>query len=135
MNAGLVAAVAAAGGVGAALRHLVDTLVARRLRHAGATYPAGVLLINLSGSLVLGVVVGLAAGSVGSSPPHSAAVAVLGTGLLGGYTTFSTAVLDVVVLLEAGRCRAALLHGPGMVLLGVGLAALGWWAGAALSPR
>lgn len=135
MSAGLVAAVAAAGGTGAALRHLVDTLVARRLRRDGATYPAGVLLINLSGSLLLGVVVGLAAGSVGSPPPHDAAVAVLGTGLLGGYTTFSTAMLDVVTLLGAGRRRAALLHGPGMVLLGVGLAALGWWAGAALSPR
>ena len=74
----LFLAAALAGGVGAVLRYLVDVGVARL---AGRRFPWGILIVNLTGSFALGVVT--------TALPETAFV--LGAGLLGGYTTFSTA--------------------------------------------
>lgn len=83
--------VAAAGGIGAALRHLVDLLVPARAR-----LPWALLLINTTGSFCLGALV-----SVGAEPGWHT---VVGTGLLGGYTTFSSASLDAAVRwVDGGR--------------------------------
>lgn len=115
MNALLVAlGIAVAGGAGAATRHLVDTSVPDRLR---ARFPWGIMIINLSGSFVLGIVTGL-------SLDHAVA-SVIATGFLGGYTTFSTASLDSARLLLARRYGAALWNGPGMLLLSVALSITG----------
>lgn len=113
--------VAVGGGVGAALRFLLDGLVKARVRR----FPLGTLVINVSGSLVLGVLTGL--GQAGTLPLP--AVAVLGTGMMGGYTTFSTASVETVQLLRSGKTRLAVLNGLGMLVVSVGAAALGLWIG------
>ncbi|ROS53990.1 MULTISPECIES: fluoride efflux transporter CrcB [unclassified Frigoribacterium] len=118
----LVVAVAVAGGVGAATRFVVDGLVKDRL---GSAYPWGTTVINVSGSFALGLLTGLALQAV-VTPEWKA---VLGTGLLGGYTTFSTASVETVRLLAAGRRGAAIANGLGMLVACVGVASLGLWLG------
>lgn len=118
----LVVAVAVAGGVGAATRFVVDGLVKDRL---GSAYPWGTTVINVSGSFALGLLTGLALQAVVASEWK----AVLGTGLLGGYTTFSTASVETVRLLAAGRRGAAVANGLGMLVACVGVASLGLWLG------
>ncbi|MBS1697110.1 MAG: CrcB family protein [Actinobacteria bacterium] len=120
MNPLLFAAAALAGGIGAGLRYLVDVGVARLL---GTRYPWGVLVINLTGSFVLGLITG----------GFPAAAFVVGAGLLGGYTTFSTAMLDTVALWRDGSSRAAAFNAAGMLLLGVLAAVAGLALGAALA--
>jgi len=118
--------VAVGGGAGAALRFVLDGLAKGRVvgsRFAG--FPVGTLLINVSGSLVLGVLTGL--GQAGTIPAST--VAVLGTGMMGGYTTFSTASVETVQLLRSGKTRLAVLNGLGMLVVSVGAAALGLWIG------
>ncbi|WP_420362374.1 fluoride efflux transporter CrcB [Curtobacterium aetherium] len=109
--------VALGGGVGAALRFVLDGLVKARLTR----FPLGTLLINVSGSFVLGLLTGLGEAGTIAAP----AVAVLGTGMMGGYTTFSTASVETVQLLRSGRTRLAVLNGLGMLVVSVGAAALG----------
>lgn len=122
MNPTLFLLSALAGGAGAALRLLVDGMV--RNRTSGA-YPWGTTLINVSGSLLLGVVVGLASVFLLSPEWRS----ILGVGLLGGYTTFSTASFETVRLLREGRLVAAFANGLGMLLVSLAAAALGLWVG------
>ena len=109
--------VAVGGGVGAALRFLLDGVVKARV----TGFPVGTLVINVSGSLVLGLLTGL--GEAGTVPLP--AVTVLGTGMMGGYTTFSTASVETVQLLRSGNLRLAVLNGLGMLVVSVGAAALG----------
>ncbi|WP_263092002.1 fluoride efflux transporter CrcB [Curtobacterium sp. RIT-PI-V] len=126
MNALNLLLVAVGGGVGAALRFLLDGLVKTRTsRSRTAGFPLGTVLINVSGSFVLGLLTGL--GQAGTIPLP--AVAVLGTGMMGGYTTFSTASVETVQLLRSGKPRLAVLHGLGMLVVSVGAAALGLWIG------
>ena len=125
MTPALLLALAAAGGLGAVARLVVDGEVRRRL---GDALPRGTVLVNLSGSLLLGLVVGLAA--AGLLPP--AARLVVGTGFLGGYTTFSTAAVEAVRLALEGRRPAAALDAVGQLVAAVLLAGLGWAAGLAL---
>jgi CrcB protein len=75
----------------------------------------------VSGSLLLGLLVGLTMGQVLPKPYEIVA----GTGFLGGYTTFSSASFETVRLLEERRYRAALVNGLGMLVLSVGAAAGG----------
>jgi CrcB protein len=103
---------ALAGGIGAVLRYLVDLGVARL---AGRRFPWGILLVNISGSFALGLVT--------AALPDAAFL--LGAGLLGGYTTFSTAMLDTVALWRDGERRASAFNAIGMLLLGVLAAGLG----------
>ena len=114
--------VALAGGLGAALRLVVDGLVRARLRSA---LPVGTLLINVLGSLVLGLVTGLTLTSWLPEAWHL----VLGGGLMGGFTTFSTASYETVRLARDRRSLAALANGLGMLVLSVGCAFLGLWLG------
>ena len=124
MTIGLVLAAAAAGGVGAGLRYLVDVAVMRGRRDA---FPLGILIVNVSGSLALGLVVGL--GAAIASP---AVALVVGTGLLGGYTTFSTVSVESVLLFQRKRRRAAIVNVLGTLVLALTAAALGGVAGHAL---
>ena len=116
--------VALAGGVGAVARLVLDGAVRAR---TGVGYPHGTTVINLSGSLLLGLVVGLS----GVVLPDTARL-VLGTGLLGGYTTFSTASVETVRLAAERRWAAAWANGLGMLLAAVGCAALGVAVGVAV---
>lgn len=116
-------AVALAGGVGAVFRFVVDGLVGRRRR---GWFPLGTVVINVSGSFLLGVLTGLTLDHVAST----GLTLVLGTGLVGGYTTFSTASVEAVNLALADGSRATLLavtHALGMLVLGLLAAGLGIW--------
>jgi len=123
MSALLVLAVSAGGGVGSAGRFLLDGVIntGRQFR-----LPVGTLTINITGSLLLGVIVG-AATHFGAVP-----VAVLGTGVMGGYTTFSTASFETVRLARAGRINAAAVNGLGMLVVSVAAAIAGILLGGAL---
>ena len=95
-----------AGGAGAVARFLVDTAVSSRVR---TSLPFATIGINVTGSVLLGLVAGLVFAGVADP----AAQAVLGTGFLGGYTTFSTASYQSVSLALSGRWGAAVVNGLG----------------------
>ncbi len=107
------------GAVGAPLRYLTDQAV--NARHA-SVFPFGTLTVNAAGSLLLGLVAGLA--SVHDVPAW--VLALVGTGFCGALTTFSTFGYETVRLLEDGSFVEAALNV--VVSLGVGLAAVlsGW---------
>lgn len=104
------------------MRLVVDGVLLARVRIA---YPVGTTVINVSGSLALGLLVGLALTGTLSAEWRL----VLGTGLLGGYTTFSTASVETVRLLRSRRFAAALGTGLGMLAASVLAASLGLWIG------
>jgi CrcB protein len=110
-----------AGGMGAALRLVLDGLIRARVK---STYPVGTTVINVTGSLLLGLVTGLATSQLVS---HQWQL-IIGTGLLGGYTTFSTASFETVRLIEDRRYIAAAFNGLGMLLICTAAAALGFAA-------
>jgi CrcB protein len=121
----IVTGVIVAGACGAVLRYLVDHTVQRRARRA---FPLGTLVINVSGSFVLGLL-------TASALHHGVSTAwltVAGTGLIGAYTTFSTFAFDTVRLAEAERWRPALVNVALSIGLGLGAAALGLVVGSAL---
>lgn len=112
----IFALTAVAGGVGAAARYVLDVTVARL---TGTRFPWGVFAINLLGSFLLGLVTALL--------PDAAMV--VGLGLLGGFTTFSTAMVDTVALWRDGARRASVFNAAGMLLLGLLAAAAGMGLG------
>lgn len=118
MTPGLLVAVSVAGGIGAVARFLVDGLITRLV---AGRHPWGTFVVNLSGSFALG----LAAGLVGRQVLDADAFAVVGTGLLGGYTTFSTAMWETLLLVRDRRWGASVIHALGMLVGGVLAAALG----------
>lgn len=118
----LFVALSLAGGIGAATRLLLDGLVKAR---AGNSYPWGTTVINITGSLLLGLITGLALAGLAPEPWRL----VLGTGFLGGYTTFSTASLETVRLLAEGRRFASAANSLGMLALSVAAAVAGLWLG------
>lgn len=110
-------------GMGGAFRHGVNLAVARVL--PGATFPVSTLLINVLGSFLMGVIAeSFALRGVGSHPVRL----LLTTGVLGGFTTFSTFSLDATALYERGEVGAASTY----VLVSVVAALLGLVAGLAL---
>ena len=106
--------VAVAGGAGAGLRYVLDRIIGTRGRGG---FPLGTLVVNITGSLALGLLTGLGTVVV----PQLALV--LGTGLLGGYTTFSAVSVDSVLLAERGRWRDAAADLFGTLVLCVAAAA------------
>ncbi|BCW07391.1 MULTISPECIES: fluoride efflux transporter CrcB [Micrococcaceae] len=111
---------ALAGGLGAAVRFMADGLIRARVRTA---MPWATILINVSGSLLLGFLAGLV---MEGQAPESLQL-ILGTGFLGGYTTFSTASLETIRLVQSGRLGLALVNGLGSMAVSVGAAAAGVW--------
>ncbi len=110
------------GGVGAALRHGSNLAVARML---GTAFPYGTLLINITGSCIMGLVAAYFAFK-GDASQHWRLF--LTTGILGGYTTFSAFSLDVALLYERGEFGMAALY----VIASVALSIVGLFAGLAL---
>ncbi|MEO3756997.1 fluoride efflux transporter CrcB [Mycobacterium sp. B14F4] len=121
MTAAVWAGVVIMGGVGAVLRFLVDRTVSRRVARV---FPYGTLVVNLSGAFVLGFLAGLALN------PHLALV--IGTALVGSYTTFSTWMLETQRIGEERQFWPAAANIVVSVLLGLAAAGLGLWTGAEL---
>ncbi|TDL46103.1 fluoride efflux transporter CrcB [Microbacterium oleivorans] len=114
----LFIALSLAGGVGAVLRLVLDGAIKARTRTA---FPVGTLLINVSGSLVLGFVTQLALGGILDDTWRL----VIGTGLCGGFTTFSTASFETVRLVQQRRYVLASVNAVGMLVAAVGAGLLG----------
>lgn len=114
-----------AGGVGAVARFALDGFVRSRVP---ITYPLGTTIINVSGSFLLGLIVGL--GITGGVSREVELI--VGGGFLGGYTTFSTASFETVRLIQAGHRVLGLINGIGMLVVSVAAAGLGLWAGSVL---
>lgn len=108
----------AAGAIGAPVRYLVDTAVSDRTR---GVFPWGTLIINATGSLVLGVLTGLALYHAFPTTPRI----VLGTGFCGAYTTFSTFSFETVRLAEQGAINEAVRNALGTLIIGAAAAAAG----------
>jgi CrcB protein len=107
------------GGIGASLRHGVNLAAARWL---GVAFPFGTLIVNVSGSLIMGLLAGYFAFK-GDASQHWRLF--LTTGILGGYTTFSAFSLDVAVLYERGAIGLAAAY----VLVSVIASIAGLFAG------
>ncbi len=100
--------IALGGAAGAVLRHGVG----RALPLQGAGFPLATLLVNVSGSLVMGLLAALMA-----LRWNNQLAPLLMTGLLGGFTTFSAFSLDTLTLWERGQPVAASIYVAGSVLL------------------
>lgn len=101
------------GALGAPARYLIDRTVQRR---TSGVFPWGTLTVNIVGSFILGAVL---AASHHGLPKEM--VMLLGTGLCGGFTTYSTLSFETVRLLEDGALRQA--AGNALGSLGAGIAA------------
>jgi CrcB protein len=110
------------GAVGAVARFRVDSAVTTRLP---SDFPLGTLVVNLTGWFVLGVL-------VGASVTHRIAF-LLGTGFAGGYTTFSTWMVETERLGEVGEVASLLRNLWLSMLAGFGIAAAGFYVGQAIT--
>jgi CrcB protein len=113
--------VAIGSAVGGVARFAVGTLVQQRV---SLNFPLGTLVVNITGSFLLGLLLRYALATDAVSPE---ARALLTTGFCGGYTTFSTFTYDTLLLVEDGGSVRAGLY----ILLSVGLSLLGAWLGIA----
>src|SRR3954466_15164253 len=116
-----VLVVALGGGLGAALRHGVN-LVALRL--LGPNFPWGTFTINIAGSLAMGIFIELLARRFSGSEGLRLFVA---TGILGGFTTFSSFSLDFAVLWERGEAGQAVAYAGGSVIVSLVALFAGLW--------
>ena len=109
------------GGLGAALRHGINLALARLL---GGGFPYATFFINVSGSFVMGLIAAWFAFK-GDASQHWRLF--LTTGILGGYTTFSTFSLDSALLLERGAYAQAAVYVVGSALLSILALFAGLW--------
>ncbi|WP_395752051.1 fluoride efflux transporter CrcB [Prosthecobacter sp.] len=115
------------GGLGSVLRYATVIGMARLLPKS--YFPWGVFTANILGSFVIGFLFALPAMKDKGSGPWLFAA----TGVLGGYTTFSTFANDSWLLLLNQHSWLALLNAVGSIVLGITAAALGWWAGSRMA--
>ena len=110
------------GGLGAALRHGVNKL---SLAAFGPSVPAGTLIVNIVGSLAMGLLIGTLAAVPGGTSQNLRLF--LATGVLGGFTTFSAFSLDALTLWERGQPAAALAYVLASVILSLAAIAAGFF--------
>jgi CrcB protein len=121
MQWGVVATVALGGALGSVIRYLV----------AGAVqpgwwpgFPFGIFVVNITGGLVMGLITAMAALKLNLSAEMRA---FLTTGILGGYTTFSTFSLDSAMLIERGAYSQAAAYVVGSTVLSILALFAGLW--------
>lgn len=119
MSGATLLVVACGGGIGSVLRFLLGSAVTR---WAGPAFPYSTLLINIIGSLLIGLVYALLLERLPAGPLWRAG---LMTGLLGGFTTFSAFSLETVALLEEHAYGKATLYIAASVILCLGATWLG----------
>lgn len=113
-------AILAGGGLGSVLRYLVTLGITQRL---GPGFPYATMFINVTGSLIIGMVFELSqTRAIGMSPVLRL---FLMTGILGGYTTFSTFSLDIALLAGERAMLLAFAYAAGSVILGLAAAFAG----------
>lgn len=112
------------GGIGAGARYLLDGAIMRGRKDA---FPLGILVVNIVGSFLLGLLTGVPQ----VSPPW---LAIIGTGVLGGFTTFSTVAVETVLLAQRRRRDWAWVNLLGTFLVCLVAAAVGLMIGG-LFPR
>ena len=104
-----------AGGLGACLRFVIDRVVERRV---GRRTTSGIVLVNLLGSFILGLVTGWMHASAVAGAPYIHYIPaatmqmqlILSVGFCGGFTTWSTAMVDTVRLGRTGKPGLAAFH-------------------------
>ena len=101
---------ALAGGVGGATRFAVDNWVSTRSK---ISIPVGTVVVNVTACFFLGLLTGLVSGASNSV----ALLSIFGVGLMGGYSTFSTASVEGARLIRQRRYLAALVHAGGMLVI------------------
>ena len=124
MNALEITALLVGGALGAGARYVLDGAI---MRGRSGAFPLGVLVVNVLGSFLLGLLTGI---------PHVAAVwlTILGVGVLGGFTTFSTVAVETVLLAQRRRRDWAWVNLLGTFLVCLVAAAVGLTIGG-LFPR
>jgi CrcB protein len=118
----ILLAVAVGGGLGALLRYFVAGAIQSA---AWPGYPWGIFVVNITGGLAMGLIVELSALKLQMTPEMRA---FLTTGVLGGYTTFSTYSLDSVLLIERGQYANAAIYIVGSAVLSILALFAGMWA-------
>ncbi len=108
-------------GLGGMLRHAANLMSERAF---GAAFPWGTLAVNVVGSLAMGLLAGWLALKAGESSTPSLRL-FLGTGVLGGFTTFSAFSLDVAILWERGQAGVAATYALGSLVLSIAGLVLG----------
>ena len=117
---GVVLAVGVGGGLGALARYYI----ASAIQSVGSAFPWGIFVVNISGGLMMGLIVEASALKLNLSPDLRAFLTV---GILGGYTTFSTFSLDSALLLQKGQYMQAAAYMIGSVVLSILALFAGLW--------
>jgi CrcB protein len=115
-----VFAVGVGGGLGALARYYI----AGWIQPAGVAFNWGIFIVNITGGLIMGLIVEASALKLNLSPELRA---FLTTGILGGYTTFSTFSLDSALLLQKGQYGLAAFYVIGSVALSILALFAGLW--------
>ncbi|GAB3913229.1 putative fluoride ion transporter CrcB [Microlunatus endophyticus] len=125
-----LAVVALGGAVGAEVRYQLTNVVAPAI-----SAPAITFVINVVGSLLLGVLLESLALRGPDVGLRRTLRLLLGTGFMGGFTTYSTLALDAATYLDTGHWGTGIAYGLGSVVAGVLAAAVGVWLAAAVRGR
>ena len=123
---GVVAAIGIGGGIGALIRYYMASLIQPAWWPG---FPFGIFVVNITGGLAMGLITALAALKLQMTPEVRA---FLTTGILGGYTTFSTFSLDSAMLIERGAWGQAAAYVVGSTVLSILAIFAGFWAVRAL---
>jgi CrcB protein len=113
-------AVALGGAIGSLARYFVASAV----QQPSMQFPWGIFVVNISGGLLMGIIVELSGLKLNLSPELRAFLTV---GVLGGYTTFSTFSLDSALLIERGAWTSAAAYMAGSAILSVAALFAGLW--------
>ena len=119
--------IAFGGAAGATARYLVDTWISER---ASGAFPWGTIVVNISGSLILGILFALAT-ERGVLPASIRAPVLIG--FIGAYTTFSTLMLESWRLIEGGALGLGLANLVGSTVIGMGALVAGLMIGRAVA--